>query len=91
MEKLKEQKIKLLLIYVKKKIKDEKIINQNRKNELLKRFIINIEKNKINKLLLAFKVWQKLAEYEKTKKPLVHEKEGNLKLENKVYQDNLHI
>ena len=77
-EKLKEQKIKLLLIYVKKKIKDEKIINQNRKNELLKRFIINIEKNKINKLLLAFKVWQKLAEYEKTKKPLVHEKEGNL-------------
>ena len=77
-EKLKEQKIKLLLIYVKKKIKDEKIINQNRKNELLKRFIINIEKNKINKLLLAFRVWQKLAEYERTKKPLVHEKEGNL-------------
>jgi hypothetical protein len=35
-EDMKEQKIKLLLTYVKKKIKDEGIINQRRKVELLK-------------------------------------------------------
>ena len=77
-EKLNEQKIKLLLTYIKKKIKDEKTISNQRKNELLKRFILNREKNKINNLLLAFKVWKKLVQWQKEQKPLVHEKEGNL-------------
>ena len=54
------------------------MINTHRKNELLKRFIINREKNKINTLLLAFKVWHKLTLLQKDKKPLIHEKEGNL-------------
>ncbi len=53
---MKEQKIKLLLTYVKKKIKDEGIINQKRKNELLKRIINNLIKGKTNNLLLAFKI-----------------------------------
>ena len=75
---LKEQKIKLLLTYVKKKIKDEDIISQHRKKELLKRFILNKEKNKINNLLLAFKVWHKLTLLQKAQKPLIREKEGEL-------------
>ena len=75
---LKEQKIKLLLTYVKKKIKDEGIISQHRKKELLKRFILNKEKNKINNLLLAFKVWHKLTLLQKAQKPLIREKEGDL-------------
>ena len=78
LEEIKEQKIKLLLTYVKKRIKDEKIINQQRKNELLKRFILNKEKNKINSLLLAFKIWEKLAKLQKETKPLIRENKGNI-------------
>ena len=37
------------MAYIKKKIRDEKTISNQRKNELLKRFILNREKNKINK------------------------------------------
>ena len=76
--KLKEQKIKILLTYIKKKIKDEKIINTQRKGELLKRFILNIEKNKFNKLLLAFNLWYKLSNLNKDHKSLIKAKEGNL-------------
>ena len=77
-EELKEQKIKLLLTYVKKKIKDEKKINHQRKNELLKRILLNLEKNKLNKLLLSFKVWHKIAKVLKEQNSLIREKEGNL-------------
>ena len=77
-EELKEQKIKLLLTYVKKKIKDEKKINNQRKNELLKRIILNLEKNKLNKLLLSFKVWYQIAKVIKEQNSLVREKEGKL-------------
>ena len=76
-ENMKEQKIKLLLTYVKKKIKDEGIINQSRKNELLKRFITNLMKNKMNNLLLAFKVWNKITKMLRDeKKQLIREIEG---------------
>ena len=77
-EELKEQKIKLLLTYVKKKIKDEKKINNQRKNELLKRIILNLEKNKLNKLLLSFKVWYQITKVIKEQNSLVREKEGKL-------------
>jgi hypothetical protein len=74
---MKEQKIKLLLTYVKKKIKDEGIINQRRKVELLKRIIINLLKTKMNNLLLAFKVWNKITKLLKDEdKRLIRETEN---------------
>ena len=76
---IKEQKIKLLLTYVKKKIKDEGIINKRRKNELLKRIINNLNKAKINNLLLAFKIWNKITRMLRDeKKQLIKETEGGI-------------
>ena len=76
---MKEQKIKLLLTYVKKKIKDEGIITQRRKNELLKRFLTNIMKNKMNNKLLAFRVWNKITKMLRDeKKQLIRETEGGI-------------
>ena len=76
---IKEQKINLLLTYVKKKIKDEGIINQRRKNELLKRIINNLIKEKMNTLLLSFKVWYKISNMLKDEnKRLIRETEGGI-------------
>jgi hypothetical protein len=76
---MKEQKIQLLLTYVKKKIKDEGIISNRRKNELLRRFINNLMKDKMNKLLFAFKIWDKIAKVLKEeKKPLFREVDGGI-------------
>ncbi len=76
---MKEQKINLLLTYVKKKIKDEGIINQRRKNELLKRMLNNLMKGKMNKLHLALKVWNKIANMLKDEKnQLIRETENGL-------------
>ena len=76
-EEMKEQKRKLLLTYVKKKIKDEKTISQRRKNELLKRIINNLLKGEMNKLLLAFKVWNKIANILKDEKKQIIRKTEN--------------
>ena len=76
---MKEQKIQMLLTYVKKKIKDEGIISNRRKNELLKRFLNNLMKDKMNKLLFAFKIWDKIARVLKEeKKPLFREVDGGI-------------
>ena len=78
-EEMKEQKIKLLLTYVKKKIKDEGIISQRRKNELLKRILNNLLKRDMNKLLLALKVWNKIANIVKDeKKRIIRETENGI-------------
>ena len=56
-EDIKEEKRKILLSFIKKKIKDEREINNNRKKELLKRILDRDNKRIINKFRQALKVW----------------------------------
>ena len=56
-EDIKEEKRKILLSFIKKKIKDEREINNNRKMELLKRILDRDNKRILNKFRQALKVW----------------------------------
>jgi len=56
-EDIKEEKRKILLSFIKKKIKDEREINNNRRNELLKRILDRDNKRILNKFRQALKVW----------------------------------
>ena len=60
-EDIKEEKRKILLSFIKKKIKDEREISNNRKNELLKRILDRDNKRILNKFRQALKVWAFLA------------------------------
>ena len=61
MEDIKEEKRKILLSFIKKKIKDEREISTNRRNELLKRILDRDNKRILNKFRQALKLWAFMA------------------------------
>jgi len=58
---IKEEKRKLLLSFLKKKIKDERELSNNRRNELLRRILDRDNKRVLNKFRQALKVWAFIA------------------------------
>ena len=60
-EDIKEEKRKILLSFIKKKIKDERELTNNRKTELLKRILDRDNKRILNKFRQALKVWAFIA------------------------------
>ena len=54
---IKEEKRKILLSFLKKKINDEREISNNRKNELLRRILDRDNKRILNKFRQALKLW----------------------------------
>ena len=60
-EEIKEEKRKILLSFIKKKIKDEREISNNRKNELLRRILDRDNKRILHKFKQALKLWAFIA------------------------------
>ena len=60
-EDIKDKKRKKLLSFIKKKIKDEREISNNRKAELLKRILDRDNKRILNKFRQALKIWALVA------------------------------